>query len=1190
MKRSQFRYSNFLAIILVILSGFTIVFGQEYRGAITGSINDQNGAAVAGATVTLQNTETNITVNSTTNSEGVYNFPLLLPGKYKLSATGEGFKTSVRENVVISVDDRLQIDFQLEIGTTTEVNVVADSELIEIGSVTTGTLVSQRQIEELPLSEGAPYVLATQAPGVNYTGDPNFQGPTANGNLAGFRTNGAAGNQINLDGSPNLAYSGQVAFTPPSDAVQEFKVQTNSFDAQNGFTAGSTVNVALRSGTNQLHGAAYLFDRDKNRTANNFFNNRNGRERPDRKYNRYGVVLNGPVFFPYLYDGKDKTFFLFSYERQKDNVAQPTTYSVPTLAMRNGDFSALSTVIYDPATAFLGNGTNGCANNVVCRTAFTGNIIPQNRIYAPARAFLNLFPEPNLPGVINNFITDQNLIRPYRSYLGKIDHNFNGNNRISGKYYHSRNTEDRYNLTGEPDSITRGFENRRNNGGNLIFTSTLSNSFILDLRGSWNQFKLRRYQDGQPTTADLGFTGFPSQRQGNIFPRFDFRNYLTLGSQRADYNNGQERPFDLFSVQPTITQIFGNHTFKYGYDFRRLHERFTTAGNASGRFTIDGTYTMQASNSGATQRDLAGRDLAAFLLGYATSGSIDNPTEYDTNSIYQGFFVHDDFRMTQNLTFNLGLRYEIEGGVRESEGRIVTDFDRIAASPIRAAAIANYNASVPSGVPITSIQNLSGGLIFASGSDEANQKTDYNNFQPRIGFSYGIDDKTVLRGGMGVFTAPFQIGPIFQPGFSTPTTYTPSTNNGLTFLATLQNPFPGGVIASPGAARGLLTFAGRDVTTANATGPTSTVLLNERKNANYTRFIIGLQRELPFRIGVEVTYIVSRGKDLAVSRELNAIPREYLNDFRGVTDGAAITAAITAQNTFLNATVPNPLRGLIPDGGTWNAATIQRRRLLVPFPQFGNIAVTEYNGTSLYQSLQFQVVKRFTEGLSLNGSYSYSREHEKIRYLNPQDTQLTDIISPTERPHRFTFSGIYELPFGRNRAVGSEWHPVVDAFLGGWQMQGVYEWQSGEPLVFGNVYYNGDPEQLVSRLGKKNSEGLRYGVDIPAFDTAGFFINGSAPAFANNFTSGSANTLRSFPFTVDGLRNQRFLKFDVGLSKNFRIREGMKLQVRIEAINLLNSPYFSPPNLDPTSGAFGFTAAPTRQPPRDIQIGGKFTF
>lgn len=1212
MKKFAGRVGYGLAGVVVAMAALTAAaFGQEFRGTITGSVTDPNGAAVAGATVTVRNVETNITSTITANDSGAYTAPLLPPGMYTVSATGSGFKTSSRENLQVRVDDRLTVDFTLEIGTSAEVNIIAETELIDRGTVTIGTSVSQRQIEELPLAEGAPYTLATQAPGVVYTGDPNFQGPTANGNLAGFRTNGAAGNQINLDGSPNLAYEGQVAFTAPSDAVQEFKVQTNSFDAQNGFTAGSTVNVALKSGTNKLHGSAYWFNRDKSRTANNFFNNRAGRERPDRQYNRYGFTLNGPVRLPWLYDGRDKTFFLFSFERQKDNVAQPTTYSVPTAAMRQGDFSELivdrtniaaaaNTIIYNPFSGTQ-SGSNvvrssfGCPTTGAVPTGSTCNVIPQNLIYQPALRFLGLFPTPNQPGLINNFITDQNLVRPYRSYLAKFDHNFNANNRLSGKWFHSRNTEDRYNLTGEPDSIFRGFENRRNNGGNVNYTSTVSSNWILDLRASYNQFKLLRYQNDQPTAADLGFTGIPADRQSDLFPRFDFRNYLTVGSQRADYNAGRERPFDLFSVQPTLTQVWGSHTLKYGYDYRRLHEYFLTDGYAAGRFLFDGTYTMQASNSGSTQRDRPGRDLASFILGIpVASGNsiIDNPQEYDLSSDYHAPFVQDDFRVTSKLTLNLGLRYEVESGARESEGRFVVDFDRAIESPIRTAAVANYNASVPASVPLTTFQNLSGGLIFAGDADARNQGADKNNWQPRIGASYSIDNKTVVRAGFGIFTAPFQIlsaNTIFQPGFSTPTTFTPSTNNGLTFVAMLANAFPSGVRPSPGAAQGLLTFTGRDVTAANAAGPTSTVLLHDRRNANYSRFVVGVQRELPYKFGVEATYIYSRGSDLAVNRELNAIPTQYLNDFRNVTDPSTIAAAITNVNTFLNANVANPLRGLIPDGGAWNAATIQRRRLLVPFPQYGNIAVTEYNGKSEYQSFQVQMVKRFTSSISLNGSYTYSKEHLTDRYLNPQDTELTEYISPFERPHRFTFSGVVELPFGKNRRIGNDWHPVVDAILGGWQLTGVYEWQSGEPLVFGNVYFNGDPNQLKSLLGKRNERGQRYGVDIPAWDTSGFYINGQVPAYGNNFTSGSANTVRSFPFTVDGIRNQRFLKFDVGLAKNFRIREGMKFQIRFEAINALNKPYFTAPSVDPAT-SFAFTVAPTRQPPRDIQIGGRFTF
>jgi Carboxypeptidase regulatory-like domain len=354
MKKGQMRLKVLVGTLAIFLCGFATVFGQEFRGTITGTVTDPQGAIIPGASVTVKNQETNVTNNVTANDEGSFTVPFLTPGKYSVSVTSSGFKTSVRENIELKVDDRLTLDFQLEIGAAAEVNIVANDDLIERGSVTTGTIISNRQVEELPLPEGAVFTLVTQAPGVVYTGNPQFTGPTANGNLASFRTNGAGGNVINIDGSPNLAFAGQVAFTPPSDAVQEFKVQTNSFDAQNGFTAGSTVNAALKSGTNKFHGSLYYYDRDKSRTANNFFSNRSGLDSPPRKYFRYGGVVNGPIF-------KDRTFFLFSYEKQKDNIAEPTTFRVPTALQRQGNFSEIlsTTPIYDPATAFLGTGNNG---------------------------------------------------------------------------------------------------------------------------------------------------------------------------------------------------------------------------------------------------------------------------------------------------------------------------------------------------------------------------------------------------------------------------------------------------------------------------------------------------------------------------------------------------------------------------------------------------------------------------------------------------------------------------------------------------------------------------------------------------------------------------------------------------------------------------------------------------------------
>lgn len=1218
MKESKIRYYIFLGILLVILTGFANIFGQEFRGTITGTVTDPNGAAIAGATVVVKNIETNVAKTVTTNEQGSYTVPFLLPGKYSVSVTNEGFKTSTQENITLNVDDRLTVDVQMEIGSTTEVTIVGDTELIERGSVTLGTVVSNRQVEELPLAEGAPYTLVTQAPGVIYTGNPQFEGPTANGNLASFRTNGAGGNQISLDGSPNFAFSGQVGFTPPSDAVQEFKVQTNSFDAQNGFTAGSIVNVALKSGTNKLHGSAYYYDRDKSRTANDFFNNRNGIEQPERKYYRYGGVLNGPVFIPKIYNGKDRTFFLFAYERQFDDIAQPTTFTVPTAKMRMGDFSELivnrnnindsaNTVIYNPFSGTQ-SGSNvtrqsfGC--NVAANTPVPANcnILPANLINQGALALLQLYPEPNREGLTDNYYSNMNLQRPYKSYIARIDHNINSNNKIFGKFYHSRNTEDRYNWIGTPDAITRGYEYRRNWGGNVDFTSTLSSNFILDIRTSYNQFSQERAQANPLSPADLGFTGIAAISDSTVFPRFDFRNYSTLGSQRADWNEGLYRPFSMYSIQPTVTQIFGNHTFRYGYDYRLLSEKNETNGYNAGRFFFDGTYTAPASNSSSTLRNAVGRDLAAFLLGVATTNTnslIETPREYDVSSNYHGFFFQDDWRVNNRLTLNLGLRYELETGVRETEGRIITGFDTTTVNPINNQVLAQFDANPPSGVDRSQFRVI-GGLLFADGNGDVNQSTDKNNFQPRIGVSYAINDKTVIRGGFGIFSATYQIQAINQTGFSTSTAYVPTLNNGLTITSTLTNPFPSGLNTPSGSSLGLQTFLGRDLTATNAIGPTSSILSFDRKNPNYARFVIGLQRELPYKIGLDVAYVHSRGYDLFVDHQINYIPTQYLNTGNQFDQ---------ATQDFLNASVPNPFRGLLP-GTSFNGNTIQRRFLLTTFPGFGNVAVSEYDGTSTYNALQIQVAKRFTTGLSLNSSFTYSREREKTARLNPQDTELTEFVSPTDRPYRFTFSGIYPIPIGRGKTFGSDWNRVVDAFIGGWQLQALYEWQSGEPVQFGNVYYEGDPTKLVNRLGEKDEQGRRYGVDIPAFDISGFYPGGVVPSsspsaigLGNNYTYTSTNTLRYFPLTLSNFRNQPFVKINLGLSKNFQIREGMKLQFRVEGINIVKDPWFTAVNLDPTRvpinladpadprnlGRFGYTTT-QRQPSRDIQLGVRFTF
>ncbi|HKV32837.1 MAG TPA: hypothetical protein VJP89_00805, partial [Pyrinomonadaceae bacterium] len=402
----------------------------------------------------------------------------------------------------------------------------------------------------------------------------------------------------------------------------------------------------------------------------------------------------------------------------------------------------------------------------------------------------------------------------------------------------------------------------------------------------------------------------------------------------------------------------------------------------------------------------------------------------------------------------------------------------------------------------------------------------------------------------------------------------PSNNNGLTFVATLTNPFPNGlsgVQPSFGSSLGLLTGFGADVA-----ADTAPIIGPQRKNSKFARFVFGIQRELPGQIVVEANFIRANGYDLAVSRNLNFVPRQFVGD-NPVSDAAA--------NTFLSVTIPNPFRNLVPGGSALNTATtITRAQSLLTFPQFNNLWVQEYNGTNRYNSLQLQIDKRFATDVSLTATYTWSNLREKVSYLNAGDTLLEDRISQFDRPHRFTFAGVYELPIGRGRKFGNNMNRVLDAFIGGWQLNGTYEWQSGEPFLLtgNNLFFPGDVSSIKSRLGDGDGQGGKFGIDRSAIDAPGLV---TLTAFG----------LRNVPTTLESLRNQPYSVANVGLTKNFKMGEGRRLQLRAEALNALNHPYFgagmglNPGTAAAPNAAFGLVTT-QRNNPRDIQFGAKFVF
>jgi hypothetical protein len=1185
----------FCALIL-LASGSLNVRAQDFRGAISGRVTEASGAAVNNAVVTVTNAATNAALKTTTNESGEYSVLYLTPGQYTVTVEASGFKKSQRQNIEVRVGDKLALDVQLEVGAVQDtVNITADSPLLETNSASAGQVIDQRRISELPLSDGNPFVLSRLASGISYVGDLKFSRPFDNAGTSGIVADGAPGrNEFTLDGVPNMASGGgigRVAFVPPADAVQEFKVETASFDAQSSHTAGATVNVTLKSGTNSLHGTAYEFIRNDVLSANDFFLNRTNltttptrdkdqdgkADRDPLRYNRYGFTVGGPIWTPkklfrkLAYDGRNRSFFFFSFEGLKDVFPEPGNFTVPTAKMRNGDFSELlpGIVIYDPATA-------RAEGSRVRRDPFPGNIIPANRISAIAKNYLSYYPAPNQAGNSqgqNNFISGAPRTDDFHSESFRFDQTISDKQRFFARYSHNNRVEARGNWGGVVNGVnsTGNFLYRINDNAAFDHVYTFSPTVTLNSRVGFSRFNEPniRQHEGQVTPASLGFPTSTAALFGteSYLPRFEISGYSVLGD-----TVGGGSTHNIHSFQSNLTKIAGRQTWRVGYDFRSYRENAYGAGHSAGRYDFAQNFTrgpLDNSTSAAV-----GQGLASMLLGLPTGGTIERNAARSNQTLYNGMFVHNDWKLSNRLTLNLGLRYEYEGAMTERFNRNTRDFDQTASSPIEAAAKAAYAASPIPEIPASSFQ-VKGGLLFATDDNRGFWNADKNNFQPRVGFAYKLTDKLVMRGGWGIYTVPFVILGNNQPGFSQSTPIVPSVDNGLTFQANLANPFPTGVLAPAGASNGLATFLGQ--------GISYTPL--DLNNTQAQRWSFGFQYELPGNWLVEAQYVGNAGYDGVVSVPLNGIPLRYLS-----------TSTFRDQNmintiNLLSATVTNPFRNLIPGTGL-NGATVQRQQLLRPFPHFTGVTGVRNDASSRFHSAQMRVEKRFSAGYNLLAAYNWSKFLEQGTILNDADTSFERRFSDADIPHRLVMSGIWELPFGKGRKFGNGWHPALNVVAGGWQVQGIWNWQGGRTnLTMGNVYYNGDITKLKTNIKSDNIDGTVFDISGFYFTDATVQTNGvlDPTKQRNDPRIQLANNVRTLPSRWATFRGQGLNLWDLSVSKNFSFTETIKFQLRGEFINAFNTPIFNNPNLDPRSASFGQITSQANLA-RNVQIGLKLIF
>jgi hypothetical protein len=1163
-----------------------IAAAQESRGKILGRIFDSSGATIPGASITGINEEMNTRVPAVSNAAGNYELPFLLPGTYRIEVVAKGFKQHVRRPIEVQVGSVITVDAALEVGQISEkVDVNAEAPLLESATASMSSTIDHRQLADLPMGGGdvmfltqlAAGITSAQAPGHNWL-------PSATDVMSNVSVNGVGnGNtDFSLDGIANMTKA-RVSFAPPGDMVQEFRVETVNYDASSGHSAGGSVNMSLKAGTNALHGTAEWLVAPNPWQANDFFTNKQlfdlstGPVTPEkiarlvapRKVNRYSATLGGPVYIPKLYDGINRTFWTYAFQgfnRRNPNTAY---YTLPTAAQRNGDFSDLLQIpktgsqyqIYDPAT--IANAPNGRTS----RQMFPGNIVPKSRFDVTAQKYMQYFPLPNAPGTIdglNNWNEISANNNDFTQDMSRVDHNFSNRHRVFGRFTYSWLHFNRGNFLGNG---IRGLDRyRKQRGAGFDDVYTISPTMIFNFKYGFTRF----IESDYPTSRgfDLASIGFPSSLISQIDPQAVRFPAITIDSviQLGETTNSQYIT-NYHNFSASISKMQGNHSIRWGGEYRLMAENNSGYGRGTPTMAFSTGWTRGPLDNSAGSPGGIGQGFASFLLGLPTGGGIDKNANYADVSSFTGLFIQDDWKATRKLTFNLGMRWEYDAAPVERYNRSVRGFDYSVASPIAARALAAYSAAPDAALPVSQFRTM-GVQTFSgiNGQPRGFWNTGKKNFAPRVGMAYQLSTRMVLRAGYGIFYASNGVdqNSAIQNGFSQSTNLIPSDNNGLSFRANLANPFPDGVQLPT--AVGPNTFLGRGISFSNDYIP----------NSYAQRWSFGIQRQFAMRSLLEVSYVGNRSTRILINRELDFTPGRFLS---------TSTERDQPVIDYLSAQVRNPFFGFPEFAGSGiTGTTLSRGNLLRPYPQYNGMTGTDPSGFTWYHSMQSRFEKRFSHGLLFNVNHTWSKFMQATEMLNASDPGPTHVISNADRQHRLTITSLYELPVGKNRAFGSSMPAILDAALGGWQMQAIFLGQSGPPINFGNVLWRGtgpdDLGKLVMPVSDRTPD-----LWFNALKSSGPGVVG----FETVTAKGLASNIRTFPLRLAGLRGDGQNYWNAALYKQFVIREKLRVQLRTEWEGALNHPNFSPPNATPTNTLFGQVTAMQGEA-RRIWIGLKLMF
>jgi Carboxypeptidase regulatory-like domain/TonB dependent receptor len=1103
------RYIWLLVIIAAGLAQQGMMFeaiAQVEQATVTGTITDRTGGVVRDAKVTITNVNTRTVRETKTTSDGHYTVPYLPAGQYEISVETQGFKKALVKDINLRVGLTATVDINLEPGVVTDaVNITAGAVQLESQSGALGNVVGSEQLSELPMLNRNPFALTTLAPGVIAAGNTGT-GPIINGG----RSNTS---EVLLDGAElRNSSTMDLNYVPPLESIGEFKVITNSMAAEFGSSGGGYITAVSKSGTNKLHGSFYEFLRNDALNANSFSNNRNGVLRGAVRHNEFGGSLGGPVYIPRVYDGRDKTFFFITMEKVIDRNPQTVINTVPTELERNGDFSQTFADnagtqlirIFNPLTTRAGPGGS------LIRDQFEGNKIPADLIDPIAQKILSYYPLPNQPTRTNNRIDLAKRLSDSSRMDMRFDHNIGSRHHlfaIYGRNNSDQSSEGLTNIAFPREGVNGQLATVQDRPRRAVISDTVTfkPTLIGEFRASLTRFfrDVRLRSLGFDFMNELGIA--PNIRpfvKSLIFPQINPNDAAGLGPDRASLQRDAE---STYQAQAHLTWTSGTHSVKSGFDYRFMAWNVLRPERPSGQFGFDRSFTQGPNPVSASTT--AGHGIATLLLGIPTGGGITIDPTLAASQRYYASYVQDDWKVRRNLTLNLGLRWEYSAPWTDRFDQL-SFFDPEATEPIT---------------------GMKGVIRFVGrdGNSRHQTRSDKNNFAPRFALAWEFMKDTVLRAGYGLSYFPSSGGIGAAPSDVGVGGWLPSTGiffgdrpftNTPPADASLSDPFKAGIVVPPA------TNLGEGI---NQAFPEWVIPFNHQWNLN-------IQRAVTRDLLVEVAYTGNRGQRIWINRNRNV----------------ALASNLALGNDLLSR-VDNPFAGKIP--GTLGQPTIEKRLLLKPFPHYGDVSRFRDNvGDSIYHAFTLRVDKRFAQGLLFQIAYTVSKNISNVperfigrgaNFIDPNNLSLSRSISENDRPQRLAINYVYELPFGPGkRWVGTS---PVGKVLGNWEVSGITVFQSGLPVIISGACSTNIQGLGCTPLRLKDPVVPEKTLD-QWFDPTAFVL---APAFS----------MGTNPRTEPRLRGPGTTNFDIGLYRNQRIRENMKLQFGFDFQNAFNTPQMDDP-------------------------------